>query len=199
MYYSLNGVLLHKAVSYVVVDCGGVGYRCAVSMNTLKQMPQVGDKVFIFTYLQVREDAMDLFGFNDENELNCFKLLLSVSGVGSKAALSILSDLVPDRFAICVAAGDYKALQKAQGIGAKLAQRIVLDLKDKVGSFSGSVELERMTANMETGSNVEEAVSALMVLGYQRSDAAVIVSKLDPSLSVEELIRAGLKGLVTKN
>lgn len=197
MYYSLNGILLHKSPGFIAVECGGMGYRCGISMNTLQKMPAVGEKVFVYTYLQVREDAMDLFAFFCEEELNCFKQLLTVSGVGGKAALSILSDQLPEQLALCVASGDYKTLQRAQGVGAKLAQRIVLDLKDKLGAYSSDSKI--ISAAMETGSTTEEAVSALAVLGYSRGEAAAAVAGLDAGLSVEELIRAALNKLNKPN
>lgn len=197
MYYSLNGTLLHKSPGHIAVDCGGVGYRCGVSMNTLQKMPAVGEKVFVYTYLQVREDAMELYAFFCEEELNCFKQLLTVSGVGGKAALSILSDQLPEQLALCVVTGDYKTLQRAQGIGAKLAQRIVVDLKDKMGAVSGDARM--ISAAVESGSVTEEAVSALVVLGYSRSESATAIAGLDSGLQVEELIRAALNKLNKPN
>ncbi len=197
MYYSLRGTLLQKGPGFIAVECGGVGYRCGVSMNTLQKMPSVGESIFVYTFLQVREDALDLFAFFSEEELNCFKMLISVSGVGGKAALSILSDLLPEQLAVCVVSGDYKTLQKSQGIGAKLAQRIVLDLKDKLGGVTA--ETQNITAAVQTGSVTEEAISALVVLGYSRAEAASAVAGLDPSLSVEDLIKSALKKLTARS
>ncbi|MBQ3141524.1 MAG: Holliday junction branch migration protein RuvA [Clostridia bacterium] len=197
MYYSLNGTLLHKELGLAVIDCGGVGYKCFCSLNTLKALGEIGSPAFVFTYLAVREDALDLYGFATQDELSCFKLLLTVSGVGGKAALAILSELSTSEFALCVAAGDHKRLQKAQGVGAKIAQRIVVDLKEKVGGVSGAdtTFVESVGNATAAGSNSEEAISALTVLGYSRADAASAVAKLDPATSVEDMIRAALKTL----
>ena len=195
MFYCLNGTLLYKDTYFAVIDCGGVGYKCSCSMNTLKQLPQIGQDAFLFTYLAVSEDAMELYGFADRAELDSFKLLIGVSGVGKKSAVSILSELDPDSFALCVAAGDFKRLQRAPGIGAKIAQRIVLELKDKVGAVGGgNAELvDAITA--QTGNACEEAIEALVTLGYGRTDAASAIARLDRGMAVDDLIRAGLKQL----
>lgn len=196
MIYSITGILIHTDVSIAVVECGGVGFKCFTTMNTLRQIGKTGEKVTLFTHLHVREDAMDLFGFYDQVELDCFKLLTSVSGVGPKAALSILSELTPDKLSLCIASGDSKSLTKAQGIGKKIAERIVLELKDKITASvsrgdGDSAVLAAATA-AEQGDSAE-AVSALVALGFAQSDAAVVVGKLEQSLSVEEMIRQGLK------
>ena len=195
MFYSLNGTLIHKDTAGAVIDCGGVGFLCRCSLNTVKKLPRIDENAFLFTHLCVKEDALDLYGFADRAELDCFKLLIGVSGVGAKSALSVLSELESDKFALCVAAGDYKRLQKAPGIGQKTAQRIVLELKDKVGGVGGgNAELiEAITA--ETGNAMEEAIAALVSLGYGRTDAAAAVAKLDRSMPVEDMIRHGLKEL----
>ena len=195
MFYCLNGTLIHKDTSSAVIDCGGVGFLCHCSLNTVKKLPKIGEDAFLFTYLSVKEDALDLFGFADHSELDCFKLLLGVSGVGAKSALSVLSELDSDKFALCVAAGDFKRLQKAQGIGQKTAQRIVLELRDKVGGVGGgnSDLIEVLTA--ETGNAMEESIAALVSLGYGRTDAAAAVAKLDRAMPVEDMIRHALKEL----
>ena len=195
MFYCLNGTLIHKDTSSAVIDCGGVGFLCHCSLNTIKKLPKIGEDAFLFTYLSVKEDALDLFGFADHSELDCFKLLLGVSGVGAKSALSVLSELDSDKFALCVAAGDFKRLQKAQGIGQKTAQRIVLELRDKVGGVGGgnSDLIEVLTA--ETGNAMEESIAALVSLGYGRTDAAAAVAKLDRAMPVEDMIRHALKEL----
>ncbi len=195
MFYCLNGTLIHKDTACAVIDCGGVGFLCRCSLNTVKKLPKIDENVFLFTHLSVKEDALDLYGFADRAELDCFKLLIGVSGVGAKSALSVLSELDSDKFALCVAAGDYKRLQKAQGIGQKTAQRIVLELKDKVGGVGGgNAELiEAITA--ETGNAMEEAIAALVSLGYGRTDAAAAVAKYDRNMPVEDMIRHGLKEL----
>ena len=153
----------------------------------------------MYTYLNVREDALDLFGFYELNELNAFKMLLSVSGVGPKAAVSILSSLTPERLALCVASGDAKSL-KAPGVGPKIAQRIVLELKDKVDKeqIAGGVSGESTAGiSVKTG-NASEAISALEVLGYSRAEATQVITKLDGATPVEEMIKLGLKALAGK-
>lgn len=198
MIYSLNGTLSHVDTGFAVVSCGGVGFKCLTSMSTLRRMPKIGEKVMLFTYLNVREDALDLFGFCDQEELNCFKMLISISGVGPKAALSILSEATPEKFAFYVASGDAKALTRAQGVGNKLAQRIVLELKDKVRSEQAAEGFAQQDAGIPSAAgNIGEAVSALMVLGYSRSEASAAASKCEAALSVEEIIRRSLKQLAS--
>ena len=138
MIYSVRGKLIHTEAELAVVECGGVGYACRTTFNTLQKIAGE-DEVSLFTYLSVREDAMELYGFAEREELKCFKLLLSVSGVGPKAALSILSGMNTQRFALCVATGDSKSLTQVKGIGAKTAQRIILELKDKLAGETISV------------------------------------------------------------
>ena len=190
MIYSVTGTLIHMDATTAVVECGGVGFKCLTTLNTLKQLGPAGGKVTLYTYLNVREDALDLFGFFGETELACFKMLISVSGVGPKAALSILSELSPEKLALCIATGDSKSITRAQGV--------VLELKDKLAKglpeqFS-SPELEAAGAANAAGP-AAEAVSALVMLGYAQSEASVAVGKLDSSLPVEELIKRALKVL----
>jgi len=195
MIYSVRGKIIHKGTDVAVIECGGVGYACRTTLATLSQVGRTGEEAMLLTYLHVREDCVELFGFSTEQELNCFKMLLSVSGVGPKAGLAILSDTNPERFALTVATGDYKAFTKTKGIGPKLAQRVVLELKDKIAkeqlTVSGGTEVNYEAA--VSGENTSEAISALVVLGYSQTEAASVVAKLDPSLSVEELIRQSLK------
>ncbi len=200
MLYNLNGILTVSDVNYVVVECGGVGFKCFTSLNTVKSLGKVGDKVNIFTYLAVREDAMDLYGFADNAELDAFKLLISVSGIGPKAAIAILSQLSPDRLALCIASGDAKSITKAQGVGKKTAERVVLELKDKMVNISSGDVSSAVSSAASAGenSNSAEAVEALVALGYSQSDAAVVVGAMDKSLSVDEMIRQGLKQLAKK-
>lgn len=200
MIYSVTGEIVLVEHCHVVVECNGIGYSVKTSMTTLSKLPSVGEKTTLFTYVYVREDILDLYGFYDKTELLSFKMLISISGVGPKAALAILSDLSPEKFALCVASGDSKALTVAQGIGPKTAQRIVLELKDKVakeqvasGVIGGNI------AQIQDGnSNSAEAITALEVLGYGRSDATQVVSQLNPMLSVEAMIKEGLKALASK-
>ena len=194
MFYSITGNLIKKGTSFAVVECGGVGFFCNTSNSTLYDIS--GEKtVTLYTYLNVREDALDLFGFSTENELQWFKMLISVNGVGPKAALAILSELSPDRLALAISANDVKMIKSAPGIGPKIAQRIILDLKDKVGvmtSDNGMEEIAKVSAAQDMP-NTSEAVAALTMLGYSQSEASVAVSQLDPSLSVEDIIRQALK------
>ncbi len=200
MLYNIRGRLTACDVNFIVVESGGIGFKCFTSLNTVKEIGKAGDEVNVYTYLAVREDAMDLYGFASLAELDFFKLLISVSGVGPKAAVAILSELSPDRLAVCIASGDSKAITKAQGVGQKTAQRIVLELKDKVGAVTvgdGSQDVVS-AASVSQGSNSSEAVEALVALGYSQSDAAVVVGSMDKSLSVDEMIRLGLKQLAKK-
>ncbi|MBQ7541044.1 MAG: Holliday junction branch migration protein RuvA [Clostridia bacterium] len=197
MIYSLTGKVIHTDASGIAVQCGGVAFYCAASFNTLRRIGSVGADVTLYTYLSVREDAMDLFGFHDPQELQCFKLLIGVTGVGPKAALSILSQMEPERLALCVASGDAKSITKAQGVGNKLAQRVVLELKDKFKTeaplaFGSDAEA---AGAVSASQNCEEAVSALEMLGYGRSEASAAVGKLDSSLPTETLIRQALRNL----
>lgn len=195
MFYSLTGTVVHTDESSVAVSCGGVAFRCFASFNTLRKIGSTGETVTLYTYLSVREDALDLFGFADTAELDCFKILISVSGVGPKAALAILSQLTSDKLALAVASGDVKAITAAQGVGPKIAQRIITELKDKLAPFAtgvAAVEIAEVTAAVSTGSS-NDAVEALMSWGYSRTQASVAVGKLNPNLSTEELIVQALQ------
>lgn len=199
MIYSLNGEVTHLEQNLIVVECGGVGYACR-STSTAVSRAAVGEKIKLYTYLNVREDAVELFGFSDESELNCFKMLLSVSGVGPKVAIAILSDLKPQEFALAVVNDDSKTITRAQGVGSKLAQRIVLELKDKLkkdGSFA-SADIPRIDLNASASNAVAEALTALMVLGFSNSQAQKALSGLPEELSVQELVKEGLKRLSGK-
>lgn len=196
MFYSITGTLVYSDLSSVAIDCNGVAFRCNVSMNTLQHMPQRNSKVTVYTYLNVRDDALDLFGFYSADELDMFKLITSVSGVGPKNALAILSEFEPDNLRIIIASGDAKSLTRASGVGTKLAQRIILELKDKVGSIGGNVEAEIASVGAVSASkNAAEAVEALVSLGYSQSEASLAVGRLDSQLSIEELIRLALKSM----
>ena len=182
------------------VECAGVAFALKTTNNTLSKLPALQTEVTLYTYFLVREGAMELYGFYDQGELNCFQMLLTVSGVGPKAALAILSQLSPEKFALCVATGDVKSITRAQGVGPKLAQRLILELKDKVQNeqIAKGVGMDHIPAPaVLTGANVQEAISALVVLGYTQSEAASAMAKLDASLPVEELIRLGLKMIAT--
>lgn len=203
MFYSLTGKVIHTDEQSVAISCGGVGFKCSTTQNTLEKIrgSQSGE-VTVFTYLNVREDALDLFGFYTEQELDAFKLLISVSGVGPKAALAILSQLTPDNFAVAVSSGDTKAITAANGVGPKLAQRVIMELKDKIAGVSfvsaESSSVSSAVNAVNSLSNTAEAIAALTALGYSQTEASVAVSKLSPELSVEELIKGALKNMTLR-
>ncbi len=200
MFYYLNGVVAHTAPYLAVIDCGGVGYACKTTNYTLSSLTR-GEKAKLFTYLHVREELFELYGFATENELNCFQMLIGVSGVGPKAALAILSSTTPERLATAIITGDEKALTGAPGIGKKIAQRVILELKDKLAkgqiggpageSYGGS----GMTVIPEN--KASEAAAALAVLGY----GAVEINEALKGIPVEEMtleavIKQALKKMV---
>ena len=195
MLYRLRGSLIHTEPSFAVIECAGVGYKCYTTMNTQRSLPAIGKEAVLYTHMNVREDAVDLFGFSSLAELNCFKLLTSVSGVGPKVGLAILSVLSPEQVAVAVAAGDFKTLTMAQGVGNKLAQRVILELKDKLKALGGGEEVTAAAGVGNAAGNAAEAMNALTVLGYTPSDVAPVVAKFDSSLPVEELIRLTLKAM----
>ena len=198
MFYSITGRVVHRDTQSVALETGGVAFQCSTTLSTLKTIGEKGSTETLYTYLNVREDALDLFGFATEQELECFKLLISVSGVGPKAALAILSELTPDKLALCLATGDSKSITRAQGVGPKLAQRVVLELKDKLAKGlelpADSPEIQAAGLAAAVG-KAADAVSGLSMLGYSQSEAAMAVSKLDGDLPVEELIKQALKQL----
>ena len=195
MLYRLRGSLIHTEPSFAVIECAGVGYKCYTTMNTQRSLPAIGKEAVLYTHMNVREDAVDLFGFSSLAELNCFKLLTSVSGVGPKVGLAILSVLSPEQVAVAVAAGDFKTLTMAKGVGNKLAQRVILELKDKLKALGGGEEVTAAAGVVNAAGNAAEAMNALTVLGYTPSDVAPVVAKFDSSLPVEELIRLTLKAM----
>lgn len=197
MFYSLTGNVVYTDETSVALSCSGVAFRCYTSFNTLCKIGSTGETVTLYTYLSVREDALDLFGFYDTAELDCFKILIGVSGVGPKAAIAILSRLTPDKLSQAVATGDVKAITAAQGVGPKIAQRIIVELKDKLAPFAtgvSSVDFTSVSA-VNSSSGGSDAVDALMALGYSRSEASLAVGKLDQSLPVDELIKQALMKL----
>jgi Holliday junction DNA helicase RuvA len=199
MFYYLNGTITILDTNLAVVDCGGVGYACHTTAYTLSKL-QVGREARLYTYCNIREDAFDIFGFSTREELNCFTLLLGVSGVGPKAAVSILSVVSPDQFTLAVMTQDAKTLTMAQGVGKKMAERIILDLKDKLG---GS-QLELSGAQIAGGGPIRggkaaEATAALASLGYSQPEIASALKGLDAEkLPVEEIIRQALRAMVIK-
>ena len=194
MYYYLNGEIGYLDLKTAVIDCGGVGYKCSITLNTYKQISGK-TRAKLFTYLSVREDAMELYGFADETEKAFFEMLLGVNGVGPKAALAVLSDMTPSEFSAVLATQDAKRLSKVKGIGAKTAQRIIIDLRDKIahsdlpdsgaGIFSQEEAVEMSDAKAE-------AVEVLAALGYTRSDARSAVAKC-PAENVNDLVKQALR------
>ena len=195
MIYSLKGIVTVAEQNLAVIECGGVGYGCRTTANTLAKI-STGKEATLYTYLAVREDAVELFGFADMQELNCFKMLISVSGVGPKAAISILSGMTPQAFALCVASGESKALTTAPGIGKKIADRIVLELKDKIAKENvSSVSSDSLIPVATASNSVSEAISALMVLGYSNAEATKAIAGMPADSPTDALIKAGLKNL----
>ena len=199
MFYSLKGPIAHKEPHLAVIDVSGAGYACHTSLNTLGRL-EIGQTAVLYTYLHVREGIFDLYGFAGKEELSAFKMLLGISGVGPRAALSILSVTTPERLAMSVLSGDEKALTAAAGVGKKLAQRIVLELKDKMGKQlgpSGGAGLPMPDIVPQSAGKLGEAQAALGVLGYAPSEAAYALKGVDAeALTVEEIIRAALKNMV---
>lgn len=191
MIYSLRGKIVTVGASFFVIECGGVGYKCTAPLSTLASLPSKGNEAFVYTHMAVKEDSVDLFGFLTEAEVDCFRVITSVSGVGPKIGIALLSEFMPDRLMLLIASGDHKTLTRASGVGAKLAQRIVLELKDKTGSVISNVDTIS-AGNAVAATNTAEAVSALVTLGFSQSDSALAVGKLDPSLPVEALIKEAL-------
>ncbi len=202
MIYHLNGALELCEPSFCVIDCGGVGYKLSISDNTYGAIVgHVGEKMKLLTYLQVREDDLELYGFKTNDELSAFKLLITVSGVGPKAAMAILSLFTPDKLAMAICAEDSKAIAKASGVGPKTAARVVLELKDKMakagfatGAGVGAVGATVTVSSI--GGNLGEALDALMVLGYNRSDAQRALAGIDPQLDVTKIIPIALSKLM---
>ena len=177
MLYNVKGKLTVSDVNFIVVECGGVGFKCFTTLNTVKNIGKIGDEVNVFTYLAVRDDAMDLYGFATLDELNAFKLLITVSGIGPKAAAAILSELSPDRLAICIASGDAKSITKAQGVGKKTAERIILELKEKVDITSSDFVSSTTSINISSSKEINDAIEALVALGITKNDAIKAVQK----------------------
>ena len=190
MYYYVSGTVAHVEPYLAVIDCGGVGYACRTTSYTLSALKK-GDKGKLFTHLNVREDAMDLYGFSSQEERRLFQLLTSVSGVGPKAALSILSASTPANLALSIITGDEKALTCAQGVGKKIAQRVILELKDKL-KLEDAFEARLAKADMRSGTAAagltaakNEAVEALTALGYSSSDALKAVRQVELTEEIE--------------
>ena len=198
MFAYIKGSLEVKTKGYIVIDVGGVGYKVFMSETAIEKLGEIGQTVKVHTYLRVREDDMSLYGFNTNEELRMFELLLSVSGIGAKSAISILSNITPSSFALAVISNDVAKIKSLPGIGPKGAQRIILELKDKIKTEEASeqvtkIQIEKVEENNE---KVQEAISALQVLGYSRKEIEKALEKVDKeNLSVEDIIRKGLNNL----
>lgn len=200
MFYYVKGPVAHIAPYLAVIDCGGVGYACHTTANTLSYLKK-GEVAKLYTYLHVREELFDLYGFSTEEERSCFELLIGVSGVGPKAALAILSANTPEGLAMAIVTEDAKSLTAAQGIGKKIAQRIILELKDKMAKetasgldFSGG---KGAAVPAVFTSKATEAAAALAVLGYSTQEVQMALKGVDvENLPLEEIIRQGLKKMV---
>lgn len=194
MFYSLTGKLIMLSRERAVISCGGVGFNCRITETTYRELAGGQGEVTLFTHLNVREDALDLFGFYNREELELFKLLTAISGIGPKAGVSILSSLSPQKLTLAVMSGDYKAISSAQGVGAKTAQRVVMELKDKLGRSDIDLPNDIKGAGVISASeNAADAVVALEALGFQRSEASLAVGRLDSGLDTETLIKQALK------
>ncbi|MEO2064017.1 MAG: Holliday junction branch migration protein RuvA [Christiangramia sp.] len=194
MIHHLKGQLIEKNPTYVVIDCNGVGYTVNISLHTYSLLAN-SEAISLYTYLQVKEDSHTLYGFMEKSEREIFKLLISVSGVGTSTARTMLSSLQPSEVTTAIAHGDVVAIQSVKGIGAKTAQRVILDLKDKV--LKVMAEGDEVLVS-QSNTNKEEALSALEVLGYNRRQAGKVVDKIlndDPDSSVESIIKLALKKL----
>lgn len=198
MYYYVFGELVLCELSTAVIDCGGVGYKLTISGTTLGKIAgKLGEKVKLFTYLSVREDALELYGFATEEELDAYKLLTTVSGVGPKAAMSILSALTPQKLAVAVSKADAKAISMAQGVGAKTAARVILELKDKLVKISISTEEDGGTVQVNDTGLLSDALNALLVLGYTRSEASAALRNINTSgKDLEGVLKEALKALL---
>lgn len=193
MYYYVNGTVAEIGPNLAVIDCGGVGYACATTNYTLAQLKR-GEQAKLYTYLHVREEIFDLYGFSTQAELSSFKMLLGVSGVGPKAALAILSSGTPDQLTLSIVTGDEKSLTGVPGIGKKIAQRIILELKDKLAKEQTGFDARMGTLSpIPAGGKTQEAASALAVLGYSSQEISAALKGVDAALPVEEMIRIALK------
>lgn len=196
MFAYVKGILEEKMSNYVVVETAGIGYKIFMSKNAILKIGELGDNVKIYTHYHVREDEISLYGFLTGEELKLFELLISVSGVGAKSAIAMLSNITPSEFIMCVVKNDITRLTKLPGIGQKSAQRIVLELKDKLKTEQETVKAEETENVIQVTDSIEEAISALQILGYHKKEIEKVLQKFDyQSMTIEEIIRNGLKFL----
>lgn len=193
MYLYIKGSLEVKTKGYIVVECGGIGYKIFMSDKSLNEVGNIGDKVKVYTHYHVREDEISLYGFKTDEELRMFELLLSVSGIGARSAITMLSNIEPSEFAFAVISDDVDRMTKIPGIGKKTAQRIILELKDKLKSEEIERNKEEIEKEIKEVEGLNEAISALQVLGYSRREIDLAFEKADLSgLSTENIIKKGL-------
>ena len=198
MFYHIEGTVTELEPNLVVLDCGGVGYACHTTGYTLSQL-QVGKQQKLYTYCNIKEDAFDIFGFSTKEELNCFNRLIGVSGVGPKVALAILSAATPSQFTLAVMTGDEKTLTMAPGVGKKMAQRIILELKDKMTGELPEMGGTAAIVPAAAGNKASEAAAALASLGYSQSEIGLALKGVDVErLSLEEIVRSALRAMVTQ-
>ncbi len=195
----IKGLLVETFEDTIVVEAGNIGYNIHVPLSLLERLPKVGNEVKVFTYFQVREDAMSLYGFLNRQDLDMFKQLIGVNGIGPKGALGVLSTLTPDNLRMAIISGDAKAISKAPGIGVKTAQRVILDLKDRVhieDMLPQEAETEALGGSL-VGQTGKEAMEALVALGYSGSEAAKAVRQVEitDEMTVEDVLKASLKHL----
>ena len=199
MIYCLTGKIVKKSMSAVVLSRGGVGYYARCPASVAGALPGVGKEATLYTVMSVTENDVSLYGFATEEQQACFEMLTAVSGVGPKVGLAILSVMEPQRVALAISAGDHKAFKAANGVGPKLAQRIVLELKDKVAKgFVDGISLEDVAgaaSDAPASQSSAQAIAALVSLGYSQSEAALAISKIDATLPVEEIIKLALRGM----
>ncbi len=196
MISTLRGKLIYSDPDYIIIECSGVGFKCFITKDAAYKLPPLNSEIMVYTYLSVKEDALDLYAFSSSEELEAFKLITSVNGVGAKIGMALLSQFSPDRLMLIIASNDAKALTAATGVGLKLAQRIVLELKDKTGSIVTEVSSDiAAVGNATASTNSAEAIAALTTLGFSASEAALAVGKLDTTQSTDKLIKEALKSL----
>ena len=195
MYAYIKGSLEVKTRGYIVIDANGIGYKIFMSETAIAELGEIGQVVKVHTYLKVKEDEMSLYGFNTNEELRMFELLLSVSGIGAKSAINILSNITPSSFALAVITNDVAKIKALPGIGPKGAQRIILELKDKLNKQQDIEEVEKQVEKVIDTQKYNEAISALQVLGYSKKEIEKALQEINEELTVEEIIKLGLKNL----
>jgi holliday junction DNA helicase ruvA len=195
MYAYIKGSLEVKTSGYIVIDVNGIGYKIFMSETAIAELGEIGQIVKVHTYLKVKEDEMSLYGFNTNEELRMFELLLSVSGIGAKSAINILSNITPSSFALAVITNDVAKIKALPGIGPKGAQRIILELKDKLNKQQDIEEVEKQVQKVVDTQKYNEAISALQVLGYSKKEIECALKGIGEDLTVEEIIKLGLKNL----